>query len=54
MDLQAGDLGSCQSRSIVTRYEQDRVIGRSIGPVNEKPFGGNGSSADSDRGSVSS
>lgn len=39
MQLQANDLGSYRSRSIVVRYEPDRAIGWSPGPINEQPFG---------------
>jgi hypothetical protein len=39
MDLHADDLGDYQSRSIVTTYERDRVLGWSPGPVDAGPFG---------------
>lgn len=39
MQLEANDLGSYRSRSIVVRYEPDRAIGWSPGPINEQPFG---------------
>lgn len=39
MDMHAEDLGDYRSRSIVTRYERDRVIGWSPGPVDGDPFG---------------
>lgn len=39
MDLHDDDLGHYQSRSIVTSYERDRVLGWSPGPVDGAPFG---------------
>jgi hypothetical protein len=39
MQLHADDLGSYRSRSVVVRYEPDRAIAWSPGPVGERPFG---------------
>jgi uncharacterized protein YndB with AHSA1/START domain len=39
MHLEADDLGSYRSRSVVVRYEPDRAIAWSPGPVGEEPFG---------------
>ena len=39
MDLHADNLGDYQTRSVVTHYERDRVLGWAPGPVDAKPFG---------------
>lgn len=39
MELQAPDLGTYRSRSVVVDYEPDRTIAWSPGPVGEEPFG---------------
>lgn len=39
MQLNAPDLGTYRSRSVVVDYEPDRTIAWSPGPVGEEPFG---------------